>query len=184
MEKIRLAFNPPAEGKSVVFFVRVTDLVLTHPLLFFDGDKFIADFTGKKYIRHECQPGGHLFWVSSENEEFLTAELKANECYLVILDVRMESGRPRVGLRPITRNDEIFDKAKTLLNNEDPGETLQETIDKESIKLTEFIKETLQDYHDQEKHEKSINHLSAEMAIPAKRGNGVVVGPNGQWLEN
>jgi hypothetical protein len=184
MEKTRLAFNPPAEGKSVVFFVCVADLMPAKAFLFFDNDKFIAEFTGKKYIRHECQPGGHLFWTSSENEEFLTAELKANECYLVNVDVQLAAGRSWVRLLPIMRNHEIFEKAKTLLNNEGPHATPQETIDKENIKLTDFIKEKVQEYHDREKHQKSDNHLSADMAIPVKSGNGVVVGPNGQWLEN
>jgi hypothetical protein len=173
-------FNPPAEGKSVVYFVRVTELGFAIPFQFFDNDKFIGEFAGKKYMRYECEPGEHLFWASSENKEFLTAELKPDECYLVIVDVKMGIGIARVGLTPITQNHEVFERAKKLVDKKAPAITPQETIDRKGINLASFISEKLQAYHDHWKQEKNFNHLAADMAIPLKSGDGVEIIPTGQ----
>jgi len=76
-------FQPPAEGKSVVYFVRVSGYAGAISFEYFHQDKYIGIFKKKNYIRYECNPGKQLFWASSENKEFVTADLKEGGTYII-----------------------------------------------------------------------------------------------------
>src|SRR5687767_722191 len=100
--------KPPTEGKAVIYFVRVSAMGALIPFDFFHEKKYIGQFSGRNYMRYECDAGEHLFWASSENKEFLTAEVKAGETYIVIVDVEMGIGIARVGLTPIDAQHKVF----------------------------------------------------------------------------
>ena len=160
-------FTPPAEGKAVVYFTRVTQLGLAVAFEYFDGDKFIGDFKGKNYLRYECDPGEHLLWASSENREFITADLKAGGTYVVIMDVKMGGWKARVGATPIsTPAGEEFDRAKKLILAEAPVAYDQGTRDKKNEKLKNFIAEQLKKYEEVWKAEKNFKSITPEMALP------------------
>jgi hypothetical protein len=159
--------TPPSEGKAVIYFARITDLGFAIPFQFFHGEKFIGEFAGRKYMRYECDPGEHLFWASSENKEFLTAEVVANSIYVVIVDVKMGIGIARVGLTPIDRDSELLVRVKKLVDKKEPAVTPKSTIDAKSVKLADFIREKLKKYEETWQHEKKFNHLSGDMTIPA-----------------
>jgi hypothetical protein len=160
-------FTPPAEGKAAVYFVRVTSFGFAISFEYFDGDKFIGDFKGKKYLRYECDAGQHLFWASSENKEFIPADLKAGGSYIVIMDVIMGAWKARVGATPITSSSgEQFDRAKEMIKAEAPVFYHQQTLDKKNEKLKKFIAEQLKKYEDVWKAEKNFKSITAEMAIP------------------
>lgn len=159
-------FQPPAEGKAVVYFVRVSAMGFAVNFEYFDGDKYIGAFKGKNYMRYECEPGKHLLWASSENKEFITADLQAGGTYVVIVDIEMGIGKARVGLRPITaKATDVFDRAKELVKEKVPQVTEQEKIDKMNIKLKDFIAEKLEKYETTWKHEKNFASISPDMAI-------------------
>ena len=61
-------FQPPAEGKAVIYFTRVTLYGKPVDFEFFHQDQYIGAFKGDEYMRYECDPGTHLFWASSENK--------------------------------------------------------------------------------------------------------------------
>lgn len=160
-------FQPPAEGKAVVYFVRVSAYGFAINFEYFDGDKYIGAFKGKGYMRYECEPGNHLLWASSENKEFITADLKAGGTYVVIVDIIMGIGKARVGLSPITQQaTELFARAKELVKKEAPEVTPQEKIDKMNIKLKDFIAKKLGQYETTWKHEKNFPTISPDQAIP------------------
>ena len=163
-------FEPPAEGKAVVYFVRVSGWGGAISFEYFHQDKYIGVFKGKNYMRYECDPGEQLLWASSENKEFVTTNLEEGGTYVIIVDVIMGGWKARVGFNPITdKETELFERAKALVNKKDPIITPEEKIEKMNKKLDEFITEKLQQYEDEWKQEKNFKHISPDMAIPPEK---------------
>lgn len=160
-------FQQPTEGKAVVYFTRVTLYGKPVEFEFFHQDKYIGAFKGDQYMRYEVDPGTHLFWASSENKEFLTAELEADKIYIVMVDVIMGAMKARVGLTPVTIDKvEDLHKVKMLVNEKAPTVTPNEKIEKMNKKLEKFIADKLNNYETKLKNEHSFNHVSTDMAIP------------------
>lgn len=160
-------FNPPAEGKSVVYFVRVSGYGGSTSFEYFHQDKYIGVFKKKNYIRYECDPGEQLFWASTENKEFITADLEPGGTYIVIVDVIMGFWKAHVGLTPISVNDEeLFERAQELINSKKPVVTSEAKIEAMNEKLESFIDEKLKMYDEEWKDERNFKHIAADMAIP------------------
>jgi len=158
-------FQAPAEGKSVVYFTQVTKYGSTK-FEFFHDDKYIGYLKGKDYIRYECEPGENLFWASSENKEFLTADLKEGGTYVVVVDVVTGFWKNHVGFSPVSENDtELFERAKKVIMNEAPFVTSQAKIEKENKKLKKFIGEELEHYENVTKDKYNFRHVSPDMAL-------------------
>ena len=133
-------FKPPSTGKSVVYIVRVTDNGITTSFEYFHQDKYIGIFKGKNYMRYECNPGKNLFWASSENKEFITADLKEGGTYILIVDVYTGAIKYRVGLIPITEKDtDLFEQARKLINSRPPVVTPESKIKLMNFELADFI---------------------------------------------
>jgi hypothetical protein len=159
-------FKPPSPGKAVVYFCRVSAYGFAVSFEYFHNDKYIGIAKGSNYIRYECDPGEQLFWVSTENKEFVTADLKEGGTYIIIVDIIIGAWKARVGCSPIDASDERFARAKSLINKEPPVETPQKKIDDMNKKLDKFIVENLDNYNNKWKNEKNFKHISPEMAIP------------------
>ena len=160
-------FQPPTDGKAVVYFTRVTKYGKPTSFEFFHQDKYIGAFKGSQYMRYECEPGAQLFWASSENKEFITAEVEAGKTYIVMVDVIMGIMKAHVGLTPIgVDNSEELERAKALINKKAETITPDDKIVKMNKKLAKFIVEKLEMYESTWKNEKNFKHLSADMAIP------------------
>lgn len=160
-------FTPPQEGKAAVYFVRVTKYGKPTSFEFFHKDKYIGAFKGDQYMRYEVDAGEHLFWASSENKEFITAEVEAGKTYIIIVDVIMGAWKARVGLTPLSISDtETFERAKKLVNKRPPVVTPESKIEKMNEKLADFIVDKLEMYKTTWKDEKNFSHLSPDMAIP------------------
>ncbi len=161
-------FQPPTEGKAVVYFARISSYGGGASFEYFLQDKYIGVFKGKNYMRYECNPGEQLFWASTENKEFLTANLKVGGTYIVIVDVIMGFWKAHVGLTPITDTDtELFMRAVDLINSEGPVITPISKIDKMNKKLDKFIDEELEHYYNESKNVRNFKHISEDFAIPA-----------------
>lgn len=159
-------FIPPTEGKSVVYFVRLSAFGGADAFEYFHQDRYIGAFKGSNYLRYECEPGEQLFWASSENKEFLTSDLQAGGSYIVIVDIIMGFWKAHVGFTPISMNDtEKFERAKKLILDKKPSITPPEKIEKTNKKLEKFIPEMLKLYEEQWMSEKNFRHISADMAI-------------------
>ncbi len=162
-------FTPPAPGKAVVYFTRVTSYGGAVSFEYFHQDKYIGAFKGKNYMRYECEPGQNLFWASSENKEFITADLKDGGTYIVIVNIEMGAWKARVGLAPLTIKDaETFERAKKIILSEPPVVTPENKIQSMNIKLADFIKEKLDLYETEWKSTKDFGHITADMAIPVE----------------
>lgn len=76
-------FQKPAEGKVLVYFVRYQGAVAMLDFKYFDGEKYLGRATMINYFVYECDPGEHVFWVATENREYIKGNLKANCVYVI-----------------------------------------------------------------------------------------------------
>ena len=133
-------FQPPSKGKSVVYFARVSFYGGASAFEFFHQDQYIGVIKGISYLRYECEPGEQLFWASSENKEFITANLKEGESYIVIVDIVMGFWKAHVGLTPISTSDtEKLERAQKLILSKKPIITPLSKIEKTNKDLKKFI---------------------------------------------
>ena len=75
--------EPAPADKAVVYFVRMTETGSLINFTYFDSNVVIGECNDSEYLRHECNPGKHLFWVQAENRDFMKAHLKAGNIYVV-----------------------------------------------------------------------------------------------------
>lgn len=73
----------PSEGKALVYFIRSAGTGALVNFKYFDGEKYLGKFSGMNYFLYECDPGEHVFWVTSENRQFIEADLLPNKVYMV-----------------------------------------------------------------------------------------------------
>lgn len=161
-------FEPPEAGKSAVYFVRLSSAGFAIPFDFYDNDKLIGSFAGRNYMRYEAAPGEHLFWASSENYDFMTAELKAGGIYVVLVDVEMGVAVARVGLTPIGGSDKRFEKVKKLVDKKGPKEKDPEKLEASATSRKTYVEEALSKYEEKWKDKRTYQHLSPDMAIELK----------------
>jgi hypothetical protein len=161
-------FTPPAEGKAVVYFVRATSYGFGVSFEFFHKDKYIGMFKGKAYMRYECEPGQNLFWASSENKEFVPADLQAGGTYIVVVNVIMGMMKAHVGMTPISASNDKFDDVKKLILSEGPVVISEEQIVKKNEKLQKVIKKNLDLYENEWKNSKNYKSITSDMAIPTE----------------
>lgn len=157
-------FTEPSAGNAVVYFVRVNSLGFLVNFKYFDNDKFIGKFAGKNYMRYECSAGEHLFWISSEKKDFITADLKAGKTYIVIVEAKM--GAFSAAAKIYATNDEKrLRKALTIVKSQFPIVTDQSIILSENQLMGEYIREQLSRY-ERKRNRKHYYHISSDSAIP------------------
>jgi hypothetical protein len=158
-------FQPPAAGKAVVYFVRLSNLSFGVTFEYFQDDKYLGEFKGRNYTRYDVEPGKCLLWAHGENVDYMTSDLKAGSIYIVIVDVYFG----KLGFSPITPNDkELFAQAKALVNANPPMITPEKVFVKKKEKLVKFIPEKLKLWNEKYKidPEKHFKNLTADMATP------------------
>ena len=75
-----------------------------------DGEKVIGNSVAKGQFDYLADPGKHLFVAVAENKTFLDAELEAGKIYYILTQVKMGMWKARVGLVPVTKGSEYWDK--------------------------------------------------------------------------
>lgn len=160
-------FTAPSSGKAVVYFVRPATAGFAISFDFYDNDKFIGSFAGRNYMRYETDPGEHLFWATSENNEFMPAELAAGSTYVVLVNVEMGIAVARVGLIPLTPKDGRFNRVVKLVNKKASKSFADEELAERNASRAAQIRETLDKYEEKWKDKRTYNHLTADMSIPA-----------------
>lgn len=159
-------FQPPSEGKAAVYFVPRKKAAVFE---YFHNDKYIGVFGGKNYLRYECDPGKQLFWASSENKEFVDADLKAGGIYIVMVENDMGVWTARVSLTPVTqKSDEDFARIKGLVMKKAPTKISEEKLAEKNLELKEFIAEKLNMYNTEWKQKYPYSKITPDMAIPAE----------------
>lgn len=95
----------PAEGKSLVYFVRSNSVGLTLNFRIYDKDVFLKALEFKEYLVYECEPGEHVFWAASDNRDFVDADLEANKVYVIDIEGQMGMLVAGVSMVPFNPND-------------------------------------------------------------------------------
>lgn len=164
-------FPPPEDSKAVVYFVRVSDYGWNTSFEYFHNQKFIGIFKGKNYMRYECPAGENLLWASSEDKEFLYCNFKAGETYMVLVNIEMGAWKARVGLEPLTFENEDFEKAKALVYSKKPVVTSESKIQSTQKKLDDrgFIENIMERYENEWKNAQNTKIISADMFIPKEK---------------
>lgn len=119
-ENIKAKIVPPAEGKTVIYFVRTTALGSLLNFRYFDGEKYLGKFNGRSYIRYECEPGEHIFWIKAENVDVLKANLRAGKTYIVLTNAAIGAFSASAKFRVVNLKSEkqlkkidwVFEKRK------------------------------------------------------------------------
>jgi hypothetical protein len=161
-------FTPPTSLNAAVYFVRVSSYGGAISFEYFHNQKFIGIFKGKNYMRFEFPEGEHLLWASSEDKEFLKCNFKAGETYIVLVNIEMGAWKARVGLEPLTIENEDFERVKALVNKNKPILTSESKIQLTQQKLDErgFIENIMTRYEREWKNSKNTKTISADMFIP------------------
>ena len=164
-------FTPPADSNAVVYFVRVSGYGGAVSFEYFNDRTFIGVFKGKNYMRYECKAGENLLWASSENKEFLNCDLKAGGTYVVLVNIAMGIGKARVGLEPLTADNEDFERAKELVLSKKPVVTPESKINSTQKKLEDrgFFDEIMEKYENEWKNAKNTKTISKDMYIPEEK---------------
>ena len=161
-------FTPPADSNAVVYFVRVSGYGGSTSFEYFHNEEFIGIFKGKNYMRYECPEGENLLWASSEDKEFLRCSFEAGKTYMVLVNIQMGAWKARIGLEPLTVENEVFERAKTLVLEKKPIVTSDSKIQSTQKKLEErgFIEDILERYENEWKDARNTKRFSADMFIP------------------
>jgi hypothetical protein len=138
----------PTNGKSYVYIVREGVGKLLN-FRVYHNDKFIGALPNGKYIVYECDPGENLFWVASENRDFVEANLEPNKTY--VLNIEGKVGLVTTifslyGLNPDSKKD----RKKLYKAIKSDKEFMPDVSD---IDKSDNIEEGLKDYQ----HLKSVN---------------------------
>jgi hypothetical protein len=161
-------FTPPADGNAVVYFVRVSSWGGATSFEYFHNEDFIGIFKGKNYMRYECPAGEHLFWASSEDKEFLRCDFRAGETYVVLINIEMGAWKARVGLEPLTADNEDFERVRELVSSKKPIVTPESKIRSTQAKLDDrgFTENIMDRYENEWINGPNTKTFSADMSIP------------------
>ncbi len=95
----------PAEGKAMVVFLRATAFGGAIQSAVFEMNNGEPSLVGivaaYKKVAYQVDPGKHLFMVTGENADFMSADLEANKTYYALVTVRMGAWKARFSLKPI-----------------------------------------------------------------------------------
>ncbi len=101
-----IQLKKPQPGNSVVYFVRTNSMGAMINFRHFDYDKFIGKFSGEGFMRYECDPGEHVFWVGASNSSYVKANLEADKIYIIETIPEMGIAYAVVNIELIEKSDE------------------------------------------------------------------------------
>mgnify|MGYP005838706687 CR=1 FL=1 len=157
--------------KAHVYFVRVSQYA-THAIYYIiDHDSLIHISEGLSWTRYLCHPGEHLFWVTNrDNEDFMTANLKAGKSYMAIIHSFPGFGKSNMQLLPVNEESKWFTKGKELIMEEEESKTIEEDIfyKMKSLKKRKVIQKTLSRYENEWKDEKNYELMDDSFIIDDK----------------
>lgn len=146
-------FAKPSEGKSLVYFVRFSPTGALINFKYFDGEKYLGKMNGPNYVVYECEPGNHVFWVASDNRDYIKGELKPNSTYIVEVRPTLGAVKAAVRLHPVAPDDEkTLKRVKKFASKKGPTVLKGEDED-----MAFFIKNGMERYSQIESEVKEIN---------------------------
>jgi hypothetical protein len=139
--------QPPSEGKAVVYLGRMTGFVgAGRPFHFFADEQYLARIKGKNYLRYECEPGEHLFWVAAERRSFVKAELEAGRSYALFARLQAGAWTARAELQPITEGSEAWGEFHKMIRGSKPSKIDEAYIKKWEASQPVYIERALAEW--------------------------------------
>ena len=152
----------PSEGKSLVYFVRSSGTGALVNFKYFDGEDYLGKFSGKNYIIHECEPGKHVFWVTSENRDFIEADLLPDKVYFVEVRPTMGAFKAAVKLFPLANDDSKgVKKLYKIIGKKDPIILDNMEVEAENERLEFYIENGMKKYQADKEKGKTLSQLPA-----------------------
>lgn len=102
----------PPPGKALVYFMRPSGLGFAVHFQIWDSERLIGLSQAKSYFAYPCDPGKHLFIGVAENRRAVDADLEAGKSYFVLTEPQIGGWKARMGLIPVTRGSEFWDKVE------------------------------------------------------------------------
>lgn len=130
---------PVAKDKALVRFMRPSSFGFGINVNVLDGDRTIGNSVAKSQFDYVAEPGRHLFVASTENEDYLEADLAAGRTYYVYTNIYPGVWRARVAFQPVTRGSDQWDpvlkyenELQILVPDQAMLKTWQDTHDQEA----------------------------------------------------
>ncbi|WP_209330432.1 hypothetical protein [Lunatimonas salinarum] len=95
----------PNPDKAKVYFMRVSGTGALVNFKYFHGNHYLGKFSGPNYFVYEVEPGEHLFWVTSENRDFIEATLEGGKTYFIEVRPTIGGVKAAVKVLPIDPAD-------------------------------------------------------------------------------
>jgi hypothetical protein len=160
-------FKGPAEGKAVVYFVCSEKSGFAVGFEYFHEKQFIGKFLGNGYLRFECEPGNHLFWASSENKEWLEADLEANKTYIIRITRSVGAWKPHVKYKVITRdNAKELKEVKKIVDKKPASHLPESELKAIHFKMNRFIEQEVFHFYNNVKGKKPVKKMNKTDNIP------------------
>lgn len=152
----------PPEGKSLVYFIRSSGTGALVNFKYFDGEKYLGKFSGKNYFIYECDPGEHVFWVTSENRDFIEADLLPDKVYLIEVRPTVGAFKAAVKLFPLANDDPKNRKRLfKIISQMNPIRLDEKNLVAERQKLEFYIQNGMKKYHADKQKGKVLSQLPA-----------------------
>ncbi|MBO6589427.1 MAG: hypothetical protein JJ935_09940 [Muricauda sp.] len=152
-------------NKAVVYFVRAKSMGSLVNFTYFDGERAIGKFNGRKYLRYECDPGEHLFWARSENRSFVEANLAGGKTYMIEALPRMGGLKAAVKLVPVDIESHNMKKIIKLFSKKDMVQFTEEEIAELQKEMTEVIVRGMERYQQGKEEGEEMAKLMPKMTI-------------------
>lgn len=150
----------PSEGNVLVYFIRTTGTGALINFKYFDGEKYLGKFSGKNYFVYECEPGKHVFWVTSENRQFMEADLLPNRVYMVEVIPTPGAIKAAVKILPIARdNQKSLKRVNKLISSKAPINLDKKDFSGEQEHLAYYIQNGMKKYKSDKEKGKSLAQL-------------------------
>ena len=121
----------PQKGKAQVVFMRPSSFgfFIQSAVFKMSNDKpsIIGIVAAKKKVSYEVEPGEHLFMVTGESADFMSAKLEAGKTYYALVTPRMGANKARFSLKPIHAAELNTKKFNSWLNSCQLVEVSQDT---------------------------------------------------------
>lgn len=152
----------PSEGKSLVYFVRSSGTGALVNFKYFDGETYLGKFSGLNYFILECEPGKHIFWVTSENRDFVEAELLPDKVYFIEVRPTIGAVYAAVKLFPVgMENQKATAKLYKIIGKREPLALNEKDFSGEQESLEFFILNGMKKYQTDKEKSKAITQLPA-----------------------
>jgi hypothetical protein len=156
-------------NKAIIYFVRTSSIGSAINFRYFDGEQYIGKFKGKGYFYYECDPGNYLFWASSENADFIEAELQEGKTYVIIADPKMGGLKARVALSIMNfSDDKSVKKILKIIDKKSSSYISSSEITKGQEKYANHISKSLTEYQSLIDNNIEIPTIIEGMEVPEK----------------